>query len=278
MKFHTKATRRLSLRLFPSLILCAAVSQGALAFQAPVGTQSGTKPAAGKKASANKPKPQPVVKVTEGTPTLITVKADGIPMSTVTAELSRELKIPFLMSDLIGKQNAQANFEDLTVEAAAGVLAPQAYIDYELSGDGVAQPKPLAVYLYGYNEAPPSLTATVKGNSEVLMIEGNTEDGVDSQEVSTEEKPIKVQYEKRLLSVQSKKQPLTAVLYEIATTLGVPFELRYESKEMVDTSFANYRLDDAIRRLSPNVRLFYRADLQRSEITPLRLVLVAPTK
>jgi hypothetical protein len=277
MKFNTEAASRRRFKLFPCLFLCAAVSQGALAFQAQGGTQSGTKAAAGKKAPADKPKAQPVVKVTQGPPALITVKADGVPMPKVTAELSRALKVPFLTSDLISKQEAsKLEFEDLTLEAAVRYLAPQGYIDYELTGDGAAQPKPLAVYLYGYNEAPPPLTATVKGNSEVLMIEGNTEDGVDGQVAAAEEKPIKVQYEKQLLSVQSKKQPLTAVLYEIASTLGVPFELRYESKELVDTSFANYRLEDAIRRLSPNVRLYYRADLQRSENTPLRLVLVAP--
>jgi hypothetical protein len=277
MKFNSEASSRLRFKLLPCLILCAAVSQGALAFQAPGGTQTGTKPAAPKKAPTNKPKAQPVVKVTDGPPVLITVKADGVPLSRVTAELSRELKVPFMMSDLIGKQDAnKLEFEDLTLEAAVRLLSPQVYIDYELAGDGASQPKPLAVYLYGYNEAPPPLTAAVKGNSEILMIEGNTEDGVDGQIASAEEKPIKVQYEKQLLSVQSKKQPLTAVLYEIATTLGVPFELRYESKELVDTSFVNYRLEDAIRRLSPNVRLYYRADLLRSENTPLRLVLVAP--
>jgi hypothetical protein len=53
--------------------------------------------------------------------------------------------------------------------------------------------------------------------------------------------------------------------------------MRYESPEIVDVDFTNYSVEQAIRSLSPAVRLFYRTDLQTYDVQPLRIVLSAPT-
>ena len=67
------------------------------------------------------------------------------------------------------------------------------------------------------------------------------------------------------------------VLYKIASEVGVPFEMRYESPEVIDVDFSNYSLDQALRSISPEIRFYYRLDLQTFQIQPLRLALVAPS-
>jgi antitoxin component of RelBE/YafQ-DinJ toxin-antitoxin module len=119
----------------------------------------------------------------------------------------------------------------------------------------------------------------VKGTSEAILIEGDTEEGTGDEEAQKkrdEENPLKVSYARNNLSVRARKQPLTVVLFKIASELGIPFELRYESPEVVDVDFNNYTVEQAIRGLSPAVRLFYRTDLQTYEMQPLRIVLGAP--
>ena len=222
-----------------------------------------------------------IIKISKDSPRAITVKVDDVALTEVASKISSGIKIPVNLSDLMRKQKVSVDFEGLTLEPAMRLLAPQVYVDYEYSGDPSAPPKALAVYLYGYNETPPALTATVKGNSETLMIEGNTEDSTEAPSPAggdKNEKPLEIKFDKRLVSLKSKSQPLTVVLAELAGSMGIPFELRYESREVVNTNFDSYRIEDAIQRLSPNVRLYLRSDLQRAENIPLRLVLVAPAK
>jgi hypothetical protein len=45
---------------------------------------------------------------------------------------------------------------------------------------------------------------------------------------------------------------------------------------VVDVDFNNYTVEQAIRGLSPAVRLLYRTDLQTYDVQPLRIVLAAP--
>ncbi|PYS85505.1 MAG: hypothetical protein DMF67_00710 [Acidobacteria bacterium] len=175
------------------------------------------------------------------------------------------------------RQKVTLDFGGLNLEATLRMLAPQAYVDYVLGGDDPEQPKPLAIYLQGLNERPPSLTASVRGNSEAVLIEGNTEDGSDEQaQQKKDEDPLKVTFANNLLSVRAHKQPLSVVLFKIASEVGVPFEMRYESPAVVDVEFSNYSLEQAVRSLSPEVRFYYRLDLQTFQTQPLRLLLAAP--
>ena len=174
------------------------------------------------------------------------------------------------------KQKVTVDFGGLNLEATLRMLAPQPYVDYVTGGDDPEQPKPLAVYLQGANEHPPSSTASVRGSSEAILIEGNTEDSTDGQAQTKEEDPLKVTFANNQLSVRAHKQPLSVVLFRIANEIGVPFELRYESPEVIDVEFSNYSLEQAVRSLSPEVRFYYRLDLQTFQAQPLRMVLVAP--
>jgi hypothetical protein len=241
-------------------------------------------PAQGQPAPAGKPKPkdeQPFyrLRLSKDTPVTLSLQAKDAQLSEIAAELSKKLKVEVRLSSLMQRQKLTVEFSGLPLEGAARLLAPQAYIDYEVSGDANAQPRPVGIYLHGMNEPPPDTNAVVQGDSEAILIEGNTEDGVEdngSAKSKEDEQPLRVRVERNQLSVRARKQPLTAVLYEIASKVDIPFEMKYESTELVDVDFNNYSIDQVVRTLSPNIRLYMRTNLLNYEITPLRLVLVPP--
>lgn len=218
------------------------------------------------------------VRMTKSAPYTFTVKAKEASLGEITGELSKLLKVPVNVSPLMAKQKVSLDFGGLNLEATLRMLAPQPFVDYEAGGQGSAEPKPLAIYLQGANERPPSPTATVQGNSEAILIEGDTEEGTDSAEERRRqaEDPLRVTFANNQLSVRARKQPLTVVLFKIASEVGVPFEMRYESAELVDLEFTNYPLEQAFRSLPPGVRFYYRMDLSTFQVQPLRLALLSP--
>lgn len=232
-------------------------------------TQSATKPAAAKPWS---------VRMSKGAPHTFTVKAKDASLPEITGELSRLLKVPFTLSPLLTKQKVTIEFGGLNLDATLRMLAPQSYVDYVAGGEGGDEPRALAVYLQGLNEAAPAMNAAVRGTSEAILIEGDTEEGTDSeaQRKKEEEDPLRVTWSNNQLSVRARKQPLSVVLFKIASEVGVPFEMRYDTAELVDVEFQNYPLDQAFRSLSPGVRFFYRVDLQTFQVQPLRLALLSP--
>ena len=109
-----------------------------------------------------------------------------------------------------------------------------------------------------------------------LLIEGNTEDGVPTEsdsEKKAEEPPLKVFYKNYQLTIKAKKQPLSLVLLKIGEEIGIPVDLQDDGRALVDADISKLPVEDAIRQLSPNVRLFVRADLTRAERRVLRMVL-----
>jgi hypothetical protein len=234
------------------------------------------RPEAGKQAQAKKKSWS--IRMSPSAPHTFTVKATESPLGELTSELGRLLKVPVTLSPVMAKQRVTLDFSGLTLDATLRMLAPHPFVDYVVGGDE-GQPRPLAVYLQSINEQPPALSASVRGNSEAILIEGDTEEGVGDEETKRkreEENPLRVAYAQNQLSVKAQKQPLTVVLFRVASEVGVPFELRWETRELVDVDFSNYPLDQAVRSLSPAVRLYYRLDLQSFQLQPLRLALVAP--
>jgi hypothetical protein len=218
------------------------------------------------------------VRMSKGAPYTFTVKAKESSLAEIAGELARLTKVPVTLSPVMAKQKVSLDFAGLNLEATLRMLAPQGYIDYVAGGEGGDEPKPLALYLQAANEKAPSTTSAVRGNSEAILIEGDTEEGTDSeaQKKREEEDPLRVTWANNQLSVRARKQPLSVVLFKIASEVGVPFEMRYESAEMVDVEFQNYPLDQAFRSLSPGVRFYYRVDLQTFQVQPLRLALLPP--
>lgn len=236
------------------------------------------KPAAAAPAQAKPAAKSWSVRMSKGAPYTFSVKAKESQLSEIAAELSKLTKVPVTLSPLLAKQKVSLDFAGLNLEATLRMLAPQGYVDYVAGGEGGDEPKPLALYLQGANEKAPATTAAVRGTSEAILIEGDTEEGTDSeaQRKREEEDPLRVSWANNQLSVRARKQPLSVVLFRIASEVGVPFEMRYESAELVDVEFQNYPLDQAFRSLSPGVRFFYRVDLQTFQVQPLRLALMPP--
>jgi hypothetical protein len=235
------------------------------------------RPAASPAAAANAAKPLWSVKISRKSPTTISLSSKNGSLSEIAAEISKRLKVPVILTALMQKQRITQEFENLPLEESLRLLAPQVYVDYELSGDASKLPKPVGIFLQGMNEQPPAEASVVKGDSEAILIEGNTEDGLDATNVKDDDQtPLRVKVEKNQLSVKARKQPLTAVLYEIASKVDIPFEMKYESTELVDVEFNNFTMEQAVRTLSPNIRLYQRTNLTSYEVRPLRLVLMSP--
>src|SRR4030095_11577953 len=192
-------------------------------------------------------------------------------MTEIAGDLSKRLGTQVILGRTMAKETLSHEFEDLPLEFALRLLAPQVYVDYEIRGD--SKPTMLAVYLVGVGDPDPSLSEVVHSSSQAMMIEGNTEDVVEE---SSANDPLQVELEDNQLTIKSKKQPLVAVVLAVAELLSVPAEIKYESSEIVDTEIKDTPFEDAIPKLSPNIRLYVRADLTRTKRTPLRLALVSP--
>lgn len=210
----------------------------------------------------------------------ISLKAEKAKVSEVTQELSKRLKVPIFLGTERQNELLTIEFSQLTLEPALQLMSPTVYVDYEISSG--EQPKALGIYLYDANQGEPPLTAVVNGSTQSMLIEGNTEDGVEPEaEAGAEEKekPLQIHFKDNLLTVKAKKQPLSLVLLKIGEELGIPVDIQeLNSSAIIDADISKLSVEDAVRQLSPNIRLFLRADLTRAERRALRLVLAEPAK
>ena len=217
------------------------------------------------------------LKVVSGHVGAVDLKANAASVAEIAARLSKEFEIPVLLSPVMQKARVSIEFESMPLESAVRMIAPQPYADYEISGDGSTMAKIVALYLYALNEPPPSESAVVRGDSEAILISGNTEEGTEAAAKDEQESSLSVKIERNQFTVRARKQPLTAVLYEIANKVDIPFEMKYDSSEVVNVDLNNATIEQVVRTLSPNIRLYQRTDLQTYETRPLRLVLAQPT-
>ncbi|HEY8186965.1 MAG TPA: hypothetical protein VIF64_12900 [Pyrinomonadaceae bacterium] len=234
--------------------------------------QAQTQPSAAKQATRKKHK----LRVTKGYITAVSLKADKAKMSDIAEDLAKRLGTQVILGPSLKKKVITVEFYDLPLEPALGLLATRTYIDYEIRAN--APPSPLAIYLVDLDDPDPALDAVVQGSSEAMLIEGNTEDPGEESAAKAADDPLQVELEDTQLTIKSKKQPLAAVVLTVAEVLGVPAEVKYDSDEIVDTEIKDTPFEDAITRLSPNIRLYVRADLARSHRTPLRIKVVPPAK
>lgn len=240
-----------------------------------------TKPVAKEAKAANK---LPFVLTVKTRPILnISLKAEKARMSEVSQELSKKLKVPVFLGPERQNELITVEFSELTLEPALQLLSPTVYVDYEIDTGSGAPPKPLGIFFYDANQAEPPLTAVVTGSNQSMLIEGDTEDGVETEseeekKKKLEEQPLRITYENKLLSVKSKKQPLSLVLLKIGEELGIPVDIQNQNLTEVDTEISKLPVEDVVRQLSPHIRLFVRADLTRAEKRALRLVLAEPPK
>ena len=212
----------------------------------------------------------------------ISLKAEKAKMSDVAQELSKRLKTPIFLGPQREHELLSIEFSQLTLEPALQLMSPTVYVDYEIDTGSGQPPKPLGIYFFDVNQGEPPLTAVVNGSTQSMLIEGNTEDGVEPEtedaEKKEEEKPLRVSFENNLLTIKAKKQPLSLVLLKIGEQIGIPVDIQELNSSLVDAQISKLPLEDVVRQLSPHIRLFVRADLTRSERRALRMVLAEPPK
>jgi hypothetical protein len=212
----------------------------------------------------------------------LSLKAEKASMAEVAHELSERLKIPVFLGPERQKETISIEFSELTLEPALQLLSPTVYVDYELDTGSSNPPKVLGIYFFDLNQGEPPATAVVSGANQTLLVEGNTEDGVepetDEAKKKLEEQPLRVHYENGILTVKAKKQPLPVVLLKIGEELGIPVDIQNERLDPIDADISKLPVEDVVRQLSPNIKLYYRADLTRAEKRALRLVLAEPAK
>jgi hypothetical protein len=60
---------------------------------------------------------------------------------------------------------------------------------------------------------------------------------------------------------------------KIGEQLGIPVDIQNQTDTLVDVDLNKMSVEDVVQQLGPNIQLFVRADLTRSERRALRLVL-----
>ncbi|HEY6804531.1 MAG TPA: hypothetical protein VI306_13220 [Pyrinomonadaceae bacterium] len=212
----------------------------------------------------------------------ISLKAEKAKLTDIAAELARRLKTEVFVSPKLENEVVSLEFSGLTLEPAMQLMSPATYIDYEIDTSSGMPPKALGIYLYDTTTGEPPISAVVKSTSQSLLVEGDTEEGIEprteADKQRLEEQPLKIQFQNNSLSVKAKKQPLSLVLLKIGEELGIPVDIQYEAPDVIDTEISKLSVEDTIRKLSPNIRLFLRADLLHAERRALRLVLADPAK
>jgi hypothetical protein len=212
----------------------------------------------------------------------ISLKAEKAKMSEVAQELSKRLKVPVFLGPERQNELISLEFSELTLEPALQLMSPAVYVDYEIDTGSTSPPKALGIFFFDANQGEPPPTAVVNGSTQSLLVEGNTEDGVapetEEAKKEAEEQPLRVSFQNNSLTVKAKKQPLPLVLLKIGEEIGIPVDIQSHSFSPVDAEISKLPVEDAVRQLSPNIRLFVRVDLTRAEKRALRLVLTEPVK
>jgi hypothetical protein len=199
----------------------------------------------------------------------LTVRAANARLISVAAEIQRQLKVPVRLSALMLRQRVTVDFIDLPLEQGLQRLSPRPIVDYVVRG-GQGNQERLGIYLQAANEADPPLNSSFRNNSETIVIEGDTEATVAIRN------PVWVTYDGNRLSLQARNQPLAYVLAQVAREVGVPFDLRSDTDEMIDIEFNHYTLEQALRSLPASARLYVRKDFRGSGGKPLRIVSEKP--
>ena len=220
--------------------------------------------------AAQRGQPPYTLSVTKEGTTFVSLTAQDAKLPDIAADLARRLNAKVIVAPSLKDNKVTVQIAGTPLEPAMLSLAPRVYIDYELRKD--AQPRPLGIYLLDLGDAEPAVSAVVQGMSQGLFVSGNTEDTGQPPK----DAPLRITYDKGRLAVFAKEQPLMAVVLSIAEELGVPAEVKHETREVISTDIKDSNPEDALVGLSENVRVYVRANANGLERRLLRVVLVGP--
>ena len=220
--------------------------------------------------AAQQTPPAHALTVTKEGGTFLDLKAKDAKLADIAADIAKRLNAKVIVAPSLKDAKITAEFAGTPIEPAMLILAPRVYVDYEVRRD--AQPLPLGIYLLGLDDPDPAASAVVQGTSQGLFISGNTE-----TTEAPKDAPLQIKYDKGRLSVIAKQQPLIAVVLAIAEELGVPAEVKHESREVINADIKETAaIEDALVSLSENVRVYVRSNPIRVDRRLLRVVIVGP--
>jgi len=202
---------------------------------------------------------------------LVSLKAEGASLSAIAADLEKRLRARVFLGPTLQKETISVSFSDSLLEPALMALAPRIFVDYEIRQNAPAVP--LGIYLLDFSDPTPASDAVVRGTSQGVVIEGNTEDVAKTPK----EDPLLITGDKNFLSITSRKQPLALVARAIGEVLGIPVEVNDDAGELVEVEIRNAPSEAAIPILSPKIRLYIRADINQGGRTPIKLAIESPT-
>jgi hypothetical protein len=283
------------LSLVAMLLAAVSVTAGGAPLQQ---GQSTAAPTQQGKSTTAAPRTEEGSKAWQDLPRLVSIKAKNAPLSEIAADLGRQFKTKVVLSPIMEKQRVTLDVENLLLEQVLLTLAPQPYIDYVVAEGPVGTRKPLAIYLNAINEREPAVRNSANSDmnaAQFMVIEGDTEAPTDNpyQGKPESEQPLSARYDEvtKRISVHARKREKIYVLQLIAAKTGMTSELgNYDPKdekaldvvkrlnEVVDVDFQDYTVEDAVRALTTDVRLYIRTDLLNSNTTPIRMVLAVPAK
>ena len=221
--------------------------------------------------AAQRAQPAHTLTVTKDGATFLTLTAEDARLSDVAADLAKQLNVQVIVGTSLKDEKISAQIAGTSIEPAMLAIAPRVYVDYEMRRN--AEPVPLGIYLLGLDDIDPSPSAVVQRTCQGLFLSGNTEDTGQPPK----DAPLRITYDKGRLTVFAKEQSLIAVALAIADQLGVPAEVKYETREVISADIKETpMIDDALVGLSYNVRVYVRADAGRFEKRLLRVVIVPP--
>jgi hypothetical protein len=219
--------------------------------------------------AAKKKKPLALeVSASSGGLPLVTLTASDAPLGEVAERLARKLGTTIDVSAAARNFRVTTELDQQPLDVTLRELAPQAYVDGILTG-GTGKTVILAIHLRTAGEPAPPLAELRKSSSNAMMFFGNTED----PDIDPLEGQLDVTYRNDRLRVFAKRQPLSVVASRIADALGIPLELIGDSREVIDIAVTDATLEQAMRALTPSVKLYHRKDLATFRVTPVRLVL-----
>lgn len=223
-------------------------------------------------AAAQAPPRAYTLSVTKDPTLFVTLTAQDAKLSDVAADLAKQLGAKVILGASLKDEKISARVAGTPIEPAMLAIAARVYVDYEERRD--TQPVPLGIYLLGPDDPEPSMSAVVQGNSQGVLVTGNTEDTGEPPP----DAPLRITYNKGRLTVFARRQPLIAVVMAIADTLGVPAEIKFETREVIDADVKeSTMIEETLTGLSDDVRVYVRADANRLEKRLLRVVVDRPS-
>jgi hypothetical protein len=202
---------------------------------------------------------------------LVTLTAADAPLTEVAGRLAKELGTTVDVSVAARKFRVTAELDRQPLDLMLRQLAPQGYVDGILEGGATGRTEIKTIYLRNAGEPPPALTLLEQRSSQAMMFSGNTED----PSVDPFQGRLEVTYRNDRFRVMAKSQPLSVVVARIADELHLPLELVGDPAEVIDASVTDATVEQVMRALTPEVKLYYRLDVTTFRLTPIRFVVQA---